>query len=243
MVRVTDFDTRRDEILRATIELYLETAQPVSSDALIGRYKFGWSPATIRNVLKDLEERCLLTHPHTSAGRIPTDSGYRHYINGLMQTELLTKKEQSFIDSVFESYLELEPESAPEDTASKIIADITHYVGLSSSRGEHRIRYRGLNHLFEQPEFRDVETMRSIVKILEEDRLIELMEKDLDDNFEVFIGDEFHFPEISYCSLVVSECEECKAKKRIAVLGPKRMAYRKVIPVVSYLCELVSEEF
>ena len=243
MVRVTDFDTRRDEILRSTIELYLETAQPISSDALIERYRFGWSPATIRNVLKDLEERGLLTHPHTSAGRIPTDYGYRHYINGLMQTELLNKKEQNFIDSVFESYLELEPEATPEDTASKIIADITHYVGLSNSRGDRRIRYRGLNHLFGQPEFRDVETMRSIVKILEEDRLIELMEKEINDNFEVFIGEEFHCPEILYCSLVVSECDECKEKKRIAVLGPKRMAYRKVIPVVNYLCELVSEEF
>ncbi|MDD5291824.1 MAG: heat-inducible transcriptional repressor HrcA, partial [Candidatus Omnitrophica bacterium] len=90
MVRKVDYDSRRTDILRKTIELYLETAQPVGSEALLENYKFDLSPATIRNVLKDLEGQGFLMHPHTSSGRVPTDLGYKFYINDLMHKTQLS---------------------------------------------------------------------------------------------------------------------------------------------------------
>lgn len=94
-------DARSDAVLRAVIEEYVETAMPVSSQALVRRYPLGVSSATIRNVLADLESMGLLTHPHTSAGRVPTDHGYRYYIQALAGERQLPPVEQRMIRHQF----------------------------------------------------------------------------------------------------------------------------------------------
>ena len=73
-------DSRSQAILRAVIEEYVSTAQPVGSQALVDRFHMGVSSATVRNVMADLENAGYLTHPHTSAGRVPTDAGYRYFV-------------------------------------------------------------------------------------------------------------------------------------------------------------------
>lgn len=82
---------------------YILTADPVGSRALARRYHLTLSPATIRNVMSDMEDLGLLAHPHTSAGRVPTDLGYRVYVNDLMQVEDLTDAERRVIDQTIES--------------------------------------------------------------------------------------------------------------------------------------------
>ncbi len=94
-------DERSESVLRAVIEEYVETAVPVSSQALVERHPLGVSSATIRNVLADLEVLGLLTHPHTSAGRVPTDAGYRYYIQALANEEQLPPVEQRMIRHQF----------------------------------------------------------------------------------------------------------------------------------------------
>ncbi|MDH5244578.1 MAG: hypothetical protein OEX05_11645, partial [Chloroflexota bacterium] len=79
-------DLRSQAILRAVIEEYVTTAQPVSSLALVERYGLGVSSATVRNILAELEVAGLLMHPHTSAGRMPTDAGYRFYVESIAET-------------------------------------------------------------------------------------------------------------------------------------------------------------
>src|SRR6266545_4863678 len=76
-------DARRREVLVAVIAEYVRTAQPVGSRAVTRRHMRGLSPATIRNVMADLEEMGYLTQPHTSAGRVPTDKAYRFYVDHL----------------------------------------------------------------------------------------------------------------------------------------------------------------
>lgn len=76
---------REREILRVLIDHYITTAEPVGSRVLAGRYRLGLSPATIRNTMQDLEEMGLIRQPHTSAGRVPTDDGYRTYIDNLIE--------------------------------------------------------------------------------------------------------------------------------------------------------------
>ncbi len=78
---------REEAILKATIEDYIETIQPVGSSFLKRVHHFNWSPATIRNTLAKLESLGLLTHPFTSAGRLPTDAGYRYYVDHLMNAD------------------------------------------------------------------------------------------------------------------------------------------------------------
>jgi heat-inducible transcriptional repressor len=94
-------DLRAQAILRAVIEEYVTTATPVSSQALVERYGLGVSSATVRGILADLETAGLLTHPHTSAGRMPTDAGYRFYVESIVDAVPLPAVEQLMIRHQF----------------------------------------------------------------------------------------------------------------------------------------------
>jgi heat-inducible transcriptional repressor len=94
-------DPRSESILRAVIEEYVATAVPVASKTLVDRYRLGVSSATVRNILADLETAGLLTHPHTSAGRIPTDAGYRYFVETIVDSSQLPAVEQLMIRHQF----------------------------------------------------------------------------------------------------------------------------------------------
>ena len=94
-------DPRSQSILRAVIEEYVDSATPVGSAALVERYRLGVSSATVRNILSDLEDAGLLTHPHTSAGRVPTDAGYRYFVESISDSAILSPVEQLMIRHQF----------------------------------------------------------------------------------------------------------------------------------------------
>jgi len=94
-------DLRSESILRAVIDEYVSTAVPVGSHALVERYSLGVSSATVRNILAALESNGLLTHPHTSAGRIPTDAGYRYFVESIADASQLPAVEQLMIRHQF----------------------------------------------------------------------------------------------------------------------------------------------
>ena len=89
-----ELSERERTVLEAIIRSYVETAEPVGSRTLSRRFGLGVSPATIRNAMSDLEEKGYLFHPHTSAGRIPTELAYRVYVNELLQVRPLESVEQ-----------------------------------------------------------------------------------------------------------------------------------------------------
>jgi heat shock gene repressor HrcA len=82
-----DLDERDKRVLQAVIDSYISSGAPIGSTVLVRRYDFGLSSATLRNIMAELEDLGYLTHPHTSAGRIPTDRGYRYYIDSLISVE------------------------------------------------------------------------------------------------------------------------------------------------------------
>ena len=94
-------DQRAQAILRAVIEEYVTTATPVGSQVLVEKYKLPVSSATVRNILAELEVAGLLTHPHTSAGRVPTDTGYRYYVESIVDSVPLPAVEQLMIRHQF----------------------------------------------------------------------------------------------------------------------------------------------
>src|SRR5437867_9455175 len=96
---IQTLDRRRREVLVAVIAEYVRTAEPVGSRAVARRHIRGLSAATIRNVMADLEEMGYLTHPHTSAGRIPTDKGYRYYVDTLLPAGRLGPQDRAVIDT------------------------------------------------------------------------------------------------------------------------------------------------
>ncbi len=96
MVRIVDHAQRRNLILEASINAYIDSAMPVSSEVLA--QNFDLSSATVRNICAELESCGYLTHPYTSAGRVPTDKGYRYYVDFLMsEIELLDKEKKTII--------------------------------------------------------------------------------------------------------------------------------------------------
>ncbi len=119
---------RERTILRSIIYNYVLTADPVGSRTLAKRLGINLSPATIRNVMADLEEMGLLTHPHTSAGRIPTTLGYRIYVDSLMQVETLTDDEKRVIEA------HLEPISGEISTViervGELLAEVSRLLGF-----------------------------------------------------------------------------------------------------------------
>jgi heat-inducible transcriptional repressor len=123
-------DLRSQAILRAVIEEYITSAQPVGSQALVQRYGLGVSSATVRNVLAELEAAGLLTHPHTSAGRMPTDAGYRFYVESIVDAAPLTAVEQLMIRHQFGQV-----EFASEHwfrLAATTLAGLTRSAGLAT---------------------------------------------------------------------------------------------------------------
>lgn len=124
-----DLRSRNFKILEAIILSYAESGSPIGSEFLLGRYPFGVSPATIRNVMADLEEQGLITHPHTSAGRVPTDRGYRYYIDLLMESDRIRPEEEEAIGS-----LGTEGDKNPEEIlieAARILSDLTQEAGVA----------------------------------------------------------------------------------------------------------------
>lgn len=121
---------RDKAILRYVIHQFILTANPVGSRNISKKYALGLSPATIRNIMADLEEMGLLGHPHTSAGRVPTDKGYRFYVDSLMETPLLDSDSKSFLDNSF-NIQSSETEELLKVTAL-LLGDITNQIALVS---------------------------------------------------------------------------------------------------------------
>src|SRR4030042_912335 len=102
-----ELNEREKSILRYIIQQFILTASPVGSRNITKRYDLGISPATVRNIMSDLEESGFIDHPHTSAGRIPTDKGYRFYVDSLMNVQIIDRNEKNLIDREFEKQLRL----------------------------------------------------------------------------------------------------------------------------------------
>lgn len=122
--------SREKEVLQNLIDHYIQTADPVGSRVIANKYGMGVSPATIRNTMQDLEEMGLIAQPHTSAGRIPTDTGYRIFVDMLLQQEQLTKAEKKKIDKFIATTIGKSIDTVLGQ-ASKVLGEITNQLGLT----------------------------------------------------------------------------------------------------------------
>jgi heat-inducible transcriptional repressor len=132
--------SRRLEILRAIVDEYVATQEPVGSKSIADRHGLGISPATIRNEMAVLEEEGLITHPHTSAGRIPTDLGYRVFVDKLATIKPLSGAERRAIETFLEGALDLDDVVM---RTVRLLADVTkqvavvQYPSIVKSRARH----------------------------------------------------------------------------------------------------------
>lgn len=135
---------RKLKILQAIISDYVRSAEPVGSRTLSKRFDLGISPATIRNEMSDLEEMGFLTHPHTSAGRVPSDKAYRLYVNNLMEKHELTPVEKNFIAERLRANVNAFDETIKH--AARLLSEITNLTSfaMTPSQNEDTLRFINL---------------------------------------------------------------------------------------------------
>lgn len=121
-----ELNQREKAILRSVVQQFILTATPVGSRNITKKYDIGFSPATVRNIMSDLEDSGYINHPHTSAGRIPTDKGYRYYVDSLMDIEKLNSRERGLIDKSLRIALDETDELVK--VTSKILSSITKQI-------------------------------------------------------------------------------------------------------------------
>lgn len=221
---------RQSKILQAIIEQYAEVAAPVGSSLLAKA--FGVSSATIRAEMAELEKHGFIHQPHTSSGRVPTDKGYRTYVNGL--NEQTTKSsiknenrgEQALMTRVQDGGV---PERVIRNAVDTLV-ELTSNLGIATI-GE-QLYMSGLTNLFGQPEFIQAAQVREVARLL--DNLEPwLYEAAPNEPLSVYIGRENPIGRSAGCTLIVSRFRSSFSDQSyIGVLGPTRQNYKETMNLV-----------
>ncbi len=224
-------------ILCQIIEEYAETASPVGSVTLAKL--FGVSPATIRAEMARLEALGLIAQPHTSAGRVPTDAGYRFYVNNLEENE-------EDLPSIERGTHALEVRVNSQSRADAAIrravdalVELTGNLGIATIDGQ--LYLSGMSRLFTQPEFMDTRRVQAVAKLL--DNLEPwLREAAPGEALNIFIGHENPIGKNSEVSLIISKFRSpFSDRSYIGVLGPTRQNYSRVMTLVKHAGSVLEE--
>lgn len=223
---------RQMQILITIVEQYAEIAAPVGSVTLAKL--FGVSSATIRSEMARLEQMGFITQPHTSAGRIPTDKGYRYYVNQITEQsyvpelpalERSTKAIAARVTS-YDGHADLAIRSAVDS-----LVELTHNLGIATIDGQ--LYMSGISNLFSQPEFMHGGSAPQAVARLLDDLEPWLREAAPSEPLNVYIGEENPIGKASGASLIISKfCSPYSNQSYIGVLGPTRQSYARTIRLV-----------
>ena len=229
---------RQKRILSQIIEEYAETASPVGS--VMMAKLFDVSPATIRAEMARLEALGLIAQPHTSAGRVPTDAGYRFYVNNLEKTEGMIDPALDRSAHVLEVRVSAQSRAdAAIRGAVDSLVELTGNLGLATIDGQ--LYLSGISSLFTQPEFGDTRRVRSVAKLL--DNLEPwLREAAPGEPLNIFIGQENPIGKNSEVSLIISKFRSpFSDNSYIGVLGPTRQNYLRVMALVRRAGNMLEE--
>lgn len=218
---------RKKKILHAIIKHFIRTAEPVGSETILVSYRFNVSPATIRNDMASLEKEGFIFQPHTSAGRIPTDLGYRVFIDEMADYEKAREKAISVLKETRVHY-QLQKVKNKIYDGVELMARSTENVSFATLPDNQRTFYLGLSNVLRQPEFLHDSVLASqVIEVLEKhDNFVNLLhELDIDDQVKIFIGKENILAQIQSCSLIVTHYELEGYKGYMGILGPTRMNY------------------
>jgi heat-inducible transcriptional repressor len=220
---------RQQLILSAIIEQYAEVASPVGSNLLAKL--FGVSSATVRADMVELERQGYIFQPHTSAGRIPTDKGYRYYVNnstGNVDNSSRDRRAQRALSA------RVGGGGLPEQTirnAVDTLVELTHNLGLATIGQQ--MYMSGLSNLFGQPEFAQKNSEVQQVARLLDNLEPWLMEAAPNEPLSVYIGAENPIGRNAGCTLIISRFRSPYSDKSyVGVLGPTRQSYKDVIALV-----------
>lgn len=237
---MTDLTDRQVQILRAIVEEYTQTAEPVGSETLDKKYNLGVSPATIRNEMSYLVDLGYLKQPHTSAGRIPSPTAIKLYIKEMMKERSLTVAEEvSAKEKVWEKRHELG--EALRATTHEL-ARRTGSIGIAIT-DDMRVYSAGYAHILDLPEFFDIDVTRTVLSMLDEvNQLLDVLRKaQSDTEIHILLGDDFGNHLLEPVGMVYTDFHTPYHKGSLGVIGSSRLDYSYVVPLVRHFGQLICE--
>ena len=232
--------SRQTQILKALIDEYIETAEPVGSGPLEKKYNLGVSPATIRNEMNLLTKSGFLKQPHTSAGRIPTSGAMKFYIDQLME-----EKQMSLADEVKAK------EEVWDDRAdfNKFANEMTHSLadrtgGMAiTAMQDGSVWQAGHANLFLYPEFGNIASCASLFGFMDEDdQLIDLFFNrfPIETAFDVLFTEDMGFRNMPV-GIVAAHFNVKGRNGALGVIGPVRQSYSHIVPMIRYYRSMLEE--
>jgi len=254
---ITELNERSREIFRLIVDGYVATGEPIGSRTLSRRLAQNLSPATIRNVMADLEEAGLLYAPHTSAGRLPTELGLRLFVHGLLEIGGLAEDERLSIETLCVARGKSLPQVLEEATSA--LSGLSHCAGIvvvpNQDRPLKHIEFvhlgpgralvvRGQANLLEDvTALADLERLRTLFEMLEtRETMLRLLDASKQgEGVQIFIGAENRLFGVAGCSMVIAPYQNSREHivGAIGVIGPTRINYARIIPMVDYTAKVI----
>lgn len=230
---------RRAKILVAVIEEYTKTGLPVGSSVLAQKYGFSVSSATLRNDMAILEDAGLLYQPHTSAGRIPTDAGYRYFVEDIMSDRELSKKEQQALQK---ELLQLKAQNTRlTRTTARLLSTLSGYVAVSVLPNKEEFSEFGLRSLLENVDRDNLDDICALAESLDyiDEKCEELMKIVADGETKILIGKDNPLAKTANYSMIVSQFDQGGEKGIVALIGPKNMQYERTKSLIDYVKKIL----
>lgn len=227
---------RQIDLLGLIIKEYIKSGVPIASEALVEEYGLEYSPATVRNEMMLLEEEGYLYQPHTSAGRVPSDKGYRFYVDYLMKLQELSKKEEQRLQQEISEWQE-NTDRLIHNLARAVAEFSRAWVVSGTLNNKDFYEQAGVPNLLEQTSFEDAEDVQQVLVDLEYlDKNTWELTQLLHDDIKIYIGRENPLRSIQNYSTIISAYELPNHEKGfLALIGSKRMNYEKNISLVEYV--------
>jgi len=227
---------RQGEILAEIVRLYADSAEPVSSRELANR--FGLSSATIRAEMSALEDAGLIYQPHVSSGRVPTDAGYRQYVNELSNVPAISSRSIQTISKRVDS-LKDRTDGAIK-IAAETLSDMTGNMAFATLSDS--VYFHGMSQLFSQPEFVDFNQVSQAARFL--DAMQGWLSSADIDTMQVYIGQENPIVRTSGLTMIVNRFRSPYSDRSyIGIVGPTRQSYEKVLNLVDGTSKALQEAF
>ncbi|HRY36928.1 MAG TPA: hypothetical protein P5230_03585 [Candidatus Magasanikbacteria bacterium] len=227
---------RQEKLFRLVVETHIETAQPVGSKFLVKQEGLDWSEATVRNDLRALEEIGYLTHPHTSAGRVPTAAGYRHYINTMnLGGVKISGKDEKKVEEILTG--EKQDFETGVRTLAKGLAQISGEA-IIYAYGPDKVYYTGLSNLFGKKEFTEPELIVNISSVFDNcEEYLDDFETMIMDDPRFFLGTEQPFGED--LSVLATRVRKDKSDM-LMMVGLNRMDYKRNYALIQKISEILN---
>lgn len=229
---------RQSQILNSIIREYISSASPVSSQLIEQNYDFGLCPASIRSEMQKMTEEGYLFQPHTSSGRVPTDKGYRFFVDNLLEETIPRPKAISGLENLFE---EIEDIFKFASQLTKFLAEASCNLTILRLWERDLFWKEGWEEILREPEFENKGFTSSFTNFLRdfEGKIDDLQ---INSGIKIYIGRENPLSKEKDFSIILSRCPLPAEKEGIvSLLGPKRMDYDKNIRLINSLEKLLEK--